>query len=130
MKTLRFRALALLLGAAALLAAEAAPALAQDAGAADRAALEAAVVSHERAADRTRAELQGLLSHERVQAVAAQRGIDLERVAERAATLSDEELAQVAPLVAESSAAVAQSRTITISVYTIIIFLLILILIT
>jgi hypothetical protein len=133
MRTLRPLALSLVAGAVLALAGTA-PALAQEGATAptlaDHAALEAALTGHERAADRTRAELADLLAHESVQALAEARGIDLDRVAERAATLSDEELAQVAPLVAESSAAMAQNRTITISVYTIIIFLLILILIT
>lgn len=135
MNTLRPLALALFAGAIAFASFGTAPALAQNASGADAtlldaATLESAVIGHERAADRTRARLAELLSSEQVRAIAAQRGVDMERLEERASTLSDRELAQVEPLVAEAAAAVAQSRTVTISVYTIIIFLLILILIT
>jgi hypothetical protein len=130
MRTMRLLALALLTGAIASASAGATPVLAQDAAVLDAATLEAAVTGHERAADRTRARLGELLAHDGVRAIAERRGLDMERVEERAGTLSDRELAQVEPLVAEASAAMAQSNTITISVYTIIILLLILILIT
>ncbi len=93
-------------------------------------ALEAAAAGHASRAEQVRAELGELLGAEAVERAAETRGIDLDRVKDRAATLDDAAVLALAPLVGESSAAVAQSRTITISVYTIIIFLLILILIT
>lgn len=96
----------------------------------DMGALEAAAVGHTSRAEAVRAELGALLGAEAVERAAEARGIELDRVKERAATLDDAAVLALAPLVSESSAAVAQNRTITISVYTVIIFLLILILIT
>jgi hypothetical protein len=93
-------------------------------------ALEAAAAAHTAPADRVRGDLDELLGAEAVERAAEARGLDLDRVKERAATLDDAAVLALAPLVSESAEAVAQSRTITISVYTIIIFLLILILIT
>lgn len=123
-----------LAAAAALLAFSPAAGLAQEAtGMApslELGALEAAAAAHTSPADRVRGELEGLLGAEAVERAAEARGIDLERVRERAATLEDAAVLALAPLVSESAEALAQNRTITISVYTIIIFLLILILIT
>jgi hypothetical protein len=86
MRAIRTLSLAFLLGALA-----ASPLLAQDAsdGAriADGAALDAAVTSHERGADRTRAQLFGVLDRDEVREVASERGIDLDRVRGKTATL-------------------------------------------
>jgi hypothetical protein len=130
MRTIRPLALALLAGAITAASLGTPPVLAQDSAVLDAVTLEAAITGHERTAEATRARLGDLLAHEGVRALATGHGIDMERVEERAAALSDRELAQVEPLLAEASAAMAQNRTITISVYTIIILLLILILIT
>jgi hypothetical protein len=96
----------------------------------DGAALEAAVTGHERAGDRTRAELSAVLSRDDVRELAAERGIDLDRVEERASSLSDQQLADLAPLVSEAAALPQERITVTISVATIIIILLLLILLT
>jgi hypothetical protein len=127
----RIRPLALALLAGALWGS---PALAQEgptpADAVGAAALEAAVLGHESASERTRAQLGDLLARDEVRELAVDRGFDAERLAAAVETLSDRELAQVEPLVAEASEALAQNTTITISVYTIIIILLLLILLT
>ncbi len=129
MRAIRSLALSLFLAALAT-----SPLLAQDAadGAriTDGAALEAAVTSHERAADRTRAELLGVLDRDDVHDVAAKRGIDMERVRGKAMTLSDGALAALASQVSEAAAIPQDRITISISAVTIIIILLLLILLT
>ncbi|CAN5710701.1 hypothetical protein BH23GEM11_BH23GEM11_15530 [soil metagenome] len=134
MKTLRSLTFALLAGAVTSLSLGTAPVLAQvqgpvEAAVADAATLEAAVSSHERGADRARSQLADLLNRDEVRALAEARKIAMDRVEERAATLSDEELSRMESMVAEASAALDLSRTITISVTTVIIILLLLILI-
>jgi hypothetical protein len=101
-----------------------------DARIADADLLEAAVTSHERAADRTRADLAELLSNDEVRDLATARGLSIERLEDAAATLSEQELTQVAPLVSEVTAALQERITVTISAVTIIIILLLLILLT
>jgi hypothetical protein len=135
MKTLRSFTFALLAGAITTFSVGTAPILAQEsaavnAAAADAATLEAAVTSHERGADRSRSQLARLLVQDDVRALAEARGVDMDRVEERAATLSDEELSRMESVIAEASAAMDLNRTITISVTTVIIILLLLILIT
>jgi len=96
----------------------------------DASAFDAAVTSHERGVERTRGELSELLAHDAVRALAAERGIDMERVEEAASTLSDEAVKGVAGHVSEAFAAVQNRTYITISATTLIIILLILILVT
>jgi hypothetical protein len=96
----------------------------------DTGAFDAAVTSHERAVDRTRGELSELLAHDAVRELAAERGVDMERVEEAASTLSDEAVKGVAGHVSEAFAAVQNRTYITISATTLIIILLILILVT
>jgi hypothetical protein len=93
-------------------------------------AFDAAVTSHQREVDRTRGELRELLAHDAVRELAAERGIDMDRVEEAASTLSDQEVKGVAGHVSESAAVVQNRTTITISATTLIIILLILILVT
>ncbi|GEM_PF-1924651 len=93
-------------------------------------AMDAAVSDHESAADRQRSELAQLLARDEVREVAGERGIEMERVKSAASTLSDEDLAELSPLLAEATEAMRQGGTITISVYTVIIILLLLILLT
>jgi hypothetical protein len=135
MKTLRSFTFALVAGAITSLSVGTAPILAQESGpvnaaVADAATLQAAVTSHERGTDRSRSRLANLLGQEEVRSLAEARGIDMDRVEERAATLSDEELSGMESLVTEAAAALDLNRTITISVSTVIIILLLLILIT
>lgn len=134
MKTLRTMVLALVAGAVTCLAAGASPLLAQEAGGSpgvvDAGILETAVSGHASEAQETRSRLVDLLRDDRVQSVAEARGIDLAHVEARVTTLADEEIQRMESMVAESTAALAQSNTITISVYTVIIILLILILVT
>jgi hypothetical protein len=134
MKSLRSMVLALVAGAVTSLAAGASPLLAQEAGGSpgvvDAGILEAAVTGHASEAQETRSRLVDLLRNDRVQSVAEARGIDLAQVEARVATLADEEIQHMEAMVTESTAALAQSNTITISVYTVIIILLILILVT
>jgi len=135
MKTLRSFTFALVAAAITSLSVGTAPVLAQESGAvnaavADVATLEAAVTSHERSADRSRIRLANLLVKDEVRALAEARGIDMDRVEEQAASLSDAELARMESMIAEAAAALDLSRTVTISVTTVIIILLLLILIT
>jgi hypothetical protein len=97
---------------------------------ADAAFLDAAVTAHQSAADFTRTNLADLLDRDDVRQVAEDRGIDLERVASAASTLTDDEASAMAPLVERTIEAVRQRGTITIGVTTLIIILLILILVT
>lgn len=96
----------------------------------DRSAMETAVADHESAADRQRSVLADLLARDEVRDVARDRGIEMERVESAASTLSNEELEELSPLLAEAAEAMRQRSTITISVYTVIIILLLLILLT
>lgn len=96
----------------------------------DTRTMDEAVTRHLSSSERQRLDLETLLSSEDARAVADDRGFDLSRIEAAAATLSDEEVSRVHPLVEKASAAMQQRNTITISVYTVIIFLLILILIT
>ncbi|TVP45120.1 MAG: hypothetical protein EA350_09950 [Gemmatimonadales bacterium] len=135
MKTLRSFTFALLAGVMASLSVGTTPALAQGSGAVDAsitdaATLESVLVGHERSADRSRSRLADLLAHEDVRAMAEARGIAMDRVEARAATLSDEEVSRVETMVDAAAEALDLSRTITISVSTVIIILLLLILIT
>lgn len=131
MRMTRTMVLVLLAGSAIAL-----PAHAQQAGEtdhaqiADAALLDAAVSGHESAADLTRSNLADLLDRDDVRQIAEDRGIDIERVASAASTLSDEEASAVAPLLERTMEAVRQTGTITIGVTTLIIILLILILVT
>lgn len=93
-------------------------------------AMESAVADHEAAADRQRGVLADLLARDEVREVARDRGIEMEKVESAASTLSDEELEELSPLLAEAAEAMRQGNTITISVYTVIIILLLLILLT
>lgn len=96
----------------------------------DASFMDAAVAGHESAADRDRATLTQLLENDRVQELAENRGIIMERVQSAASTLSDQELEEISPLLAEAAEAMQSGGYITISVYTVIIILLLLILIT
>jgi hypothetical protein len=94
-------------------------------------ALDAALTAHSSAADRARLQLAEVLSSSEVQSVAADRGIDMNRVEAAAAGLSDAQVQAVAPLV---TALLPQSSggmgTVTISVVALILILLVLILVT
>ncbi len=92
--------------------------------------VEAAVVGHERAADRTRAELETFLKSDAVETVAHEGGVDLNRVASAVGTMSDTQVHAIAPLLERAEAALQRGGSITISVYAIIIILLLLILLT
>jgi hypothetical protein len=98
--------------------------------------MDAALASHELAADQHRTQLAELLSTRQVRELASERGIDMERVEAMAAGLSDGELAGLAPLVTEATAATAAMQdggglgTVTLSVAAIIIILLLVILVT
>lgn len=128
MMTLRALAFAFVAGAFALQ-----PTLAQEtpeegARIADAQELEAAVVGHERPADRTRADLAEILSDERVREMAESRGLDPERAAAALATMSDEQVLASASLVETAKAALQGRGTITISVSALIIILLLILL--
>jgi hypothetical protein len=134
MRVLNALSLALLLG---LLSTS--PALAQQGSNADDgrplsvSAMDAALASHELAADQHRTQLAELLSARQVRELASERGIDMERVESMADGLSDGELAGLAPLVTAATAAMQDGGglgTVTLSVAAIIIILLILILVT
>jgi hypothetical protein len=95
------------------------------------AAMDDALTGHESAADQQRADLTRLLSLPQVQDLAHDRGIDMGRVESAAAGLSDDQVEEIAPLVAEATALMRDGLgTVTVSVAAIIIILLILILVT
>jgi hypothetical protein len=96
------------------------------------AAMDAAVSGHELTVDQQRAQLAELLSRSEVREIARDRGVDMEQVETAAAGLSDNQVNQLAPLVARAAAAAQNGGlgTVTISVAAIIIILLLLILIT
>lgn len=133
MRAIKVFSLSLLLG---LLGA--APALAQQSSHAEggrtlsSAAMDAAVSGHELAVDQQRAQLAELLSRSEVREIARDRGIDIEHVETAAAGLSDNQVNELAPLVAKAAAAAQNGGlgTVTISVALIIIILLLLILLT
>lgn len=107
-----------------------AEAVAQEAHISDASALDAAVTSHQRGVERARGELNHLLAHDAVRELAAERGMDMERVEEAASTLSDQAVEGLAGHISEAVAVVRDRTTITISATTLIIILLILILVT
>lgn len=113
------------------------PALAQQASNADGdrplsvGAMDAALADHELAVDRHRTQLAELLAEPQVRELASERGIDMQRVESMAEGLSDGEMAGLAPLVTNATAALQDGLgTVTVSVAAIIIILLILILVT
>lgn len=124
-----FLAVAFALFVAAPGVAQQAPAGAPDAILSE-AMLDAAAANHETRAQEGRSALAELLSLPEVQELARDRGISMERVEGAAASLSDDEVAELEPLLDEVAAAMRRDRTITISVTTIIIILLLLILLT
>ncbi len=96
----------------------------------DASFMDATVAGHESAAERDRVTLAELLENDQVQELAQDRGIAMERVQSAASTLSDQELQEISPLLAEAIEAIQSGGYITISVYTVIIILLLLILLT
>ncbi len=93
--------------------------------------MDAALADHELAVDQQRTQLAELLAEPQVQELASERGIDMQRVESMAEGLSDGEMAGLAPLVTEATAALQSGLgTVTVSVAAIIIILLILILVT
>jgi hypothetical protein len=112
------------------------PALAQQGPNADdgrllsAAAMDAALAGHESAIDQQRTQLAELLAAPQVRELASERGIDMNRVESMAEGLSDGQMEELNPLVAEATAALQQRLgTVTISVAALIIILLILILV-
>jgi hypothetical protein len=112
------------------------PAVAQESpGTEDRrvltsAAVDDALAGHASAGGQQRAELARLLSMPLVQELAHDRGIDMGRVESAAAGLSDQQMEEIAPLLAKATPLAQDGLgTVTISVVGIIILLLILILI-
>ncbi len=94
------------------------------------AAMDDALTGHESRVDQQRAELAQLLSQPQVQELARDRGINLGQVESAAASLSDQQMEQLAPLVAKVSPFMQNGLgTITISVAAVIIILLVLILV-
>lgn len=93
-------------------------------------ALDAAVATHESVSERQRTQLSELLSSSAVRDVARDRGIDMTKVESAVETLTDAELAVVAPVATETAATLQSGGTITISVAAVIIILLLLILVT
>jgi hypothetical protein len=91
--------------------------------------LNAAIVDRADATAQQRAQLNGLLERREVQAAAAERGVDLERVQDAAGTLSDAQLDLVMPLVQAITADLAGGQVLTITTTTLIIILLLVILI-
>ncbi|MGE0445377.1 MAG: PA2779 family protein [Vicinamibacterales bacterium] len=102
---------------------------AQTSHAAPQAAIDAALQQHVNAADAERGRVQRLLEREEIRSVAGQAGIDLHQVTSAVATMSAQELAQVAAQAQQVEQALAggQSRVV-ISTTVIIIALLVLIL--
>ncbi len=94
------------------------------------AAMDAALADHESSATEARAELARVLSQPRVREMASERGIDMSQVESAAASLTDGQVEEVAPLVAKATAALQSGGSITISVAAVIIILLLLILLT
>lgn len=92
--------------------------------------LEESVLAHELKGERVRDDLSRFLERDEVATIARNRGIQLNRVSEAAASLSDAQAQSVAPMLERAEAALQRGGTITISVYTIIIILLLLILLT
>ncbi len=92
--------------------------------------LEESVLGHELEGERVRDDLSRFLEREEVATIARNRGIQLDRVSEAAASLSDDQAQAIAPMLERAEAAMQRGGTITISVYTIIIILLLLILLT
>ena len=94
------------------------------------AAVDDALAGHASAVGQQRAELAQLLSRPQVRELARDRGIDMERVESAAAGLSDQQMTQIAPLVAKATPLMRDGLgSVTVSVVGIIIILLILILI-
>ncbi|TVP75719.1 MAG: hypothetical protein EA352_07435 [Gemmatimonadales bacterium] len=95
------------------------------------AAMDDALANHESQVDRNRAELARILAHPQVRELARDRGVDMSRVETGAAGLTDEQMEEVAPLVAKVAPLIEQRMgSVTVSVAAIIIILLILILVT
>ena len=95
------------------------------------AGMDAALAGHESSVDKQRAGLFRFLSRPQVRELAQDRGIDMGRVESAAAGLSDEQVRDLAPLMAEADAIQEGGLgTVTISVVAIIIILLVLILVT
>jgi hypothetical protein len=89
------------------------------------------LVTHEATIAQQRADLAALLAHPGVRDLARLRGVDMDQVEAAAASLSEDQLSQVAPLVSKATPLVQRNMgTVTISVAALIIALLILILIT
>jgi hypothetical protein len=106
------------------------PALAQSTHAAPQSALDAALQRHVSSAAADRQDVQRVLEHPQVKAVAQQAGLDLRDASSAVATLDPQELSRIASQARQVEQALAggQSR-ITISTTAIIIGLLVLILI-
>lgn len=118
-------------------AASAAPALAQQAGdtgvevrSLTGAQVDAALADHGASLEQTRSDLGTLLEQSEVQAIAEERGFDLDEAKQSIGSLSGGQAAAAAPLLDQLETAMQGSNTITISVYTVIIILLLLILLT
>lgn len=95
------------------------------------AAMDDALASHESGVDRNRAELARVLADPQVRELARDRGVDMSRVETGAAGLTDEQMEEVAPLVAKVAPLMEQNMgNVTVSVAAIIIILLLLILVT
>ena len=120
----------ILTGVCALMLAGAAEAGAQQQSRiAERAELNAAVVSRADALEQDRARLRALLARPEVRDVARAHGLDIEQAQGAVGTLGGAELQQISPLVQGVNAHVGGGGIITISTTTIILILLIIILI-
>ncbi|TVP57287.1 MAG: hypothetical protein EA351_06115 [Gemmatimonadales bacterium] len=130
MRTLTTSSIALVIGLliAAPAAAQVSPAD-EDGRILTSATMDAALTGHESIADQQRAELSQLLATPQVQALAVDRGIDMDRVESAASSLSDDEVEALAPLMEKATAMAQNMGSVTISVAAIIIILLVLILI-
>jgi hypothetical protein len=92
------------------------------------AAMDGGVDDHESAVEQKRAELAHLLTQPRVQELAHARGINIDQVESAASSLSDQQMEEVAPLVAEVTPFM-QNRlgSVTVRVATVVTILLVLI---
>jgi PBP1b-binding outer membrane lipoprotein LpoB len=90
--------------------------------------LNAAVVDRADATAQQRAQVRSLLERPEIQAVAANGGIDMERVQDAAATMSGADLDLAMPLVQAITANMAGGQVLTVTTTTLIIILLIIIL--
>jgi hypothetical protein len=117
-----------LMGAAVLIFVSAAGADAQQSRIAAEQDLNAAVVERGAVADQDRQQLRELLQRPEVRSVAERQGIDPDRLADAAGTLSESELERIAPLMQGINGDLAGGQTITFTTTALILVLLIVIL--